>query len=33
LQQKYEQDMKVMREDMERKFQQILTKIDIQKVS
>jgi hypothetical protein len=33
LQQKYEQDMKAMREDMEKKFQQILTKIDIQKVS
>jgi integrase/recombinase XerD len=33
LQQKYEQDMKAMREDMENKFQQILTKIDIQKVS
>ncbi|MFL6400107.1 MAG: hypothetical protein ACJ71R_12025 [Nitrososphaeraceae archaeon] len=32
LQQKYEQDMKAMREDMEKKFQQILTKIDIQKV-
>ena len=32
LQQKYEQDMKAMRDDMEKKFQQILTKIDIQKV-
>jgi len=33
LQQRHEQDMKAMREDMEKKFQQILTKIDIQKVS
>jgi integrase len=32
LQQKYEQDMKGMREEMQSKFQQILTKIDIQKV-
>jgi hypothetical protein len=32
LHQRYEQDMKAMREDMERRFQQILTKIDIQKV-
>ena len=32
LQDKYEQDMKVMREEMENKFQQILTKIDVTKV-
>ena len=29
IQQKYDQDMKAMREEMEKKFQQILTKIDI----
>lgn len=29
LQQKYEQDMKTMREEMEIKFQQILAKIDV----
>ena len=29
IQQKYEQDMKVMREEMENKFQQILAKIDV----
>ena len=29
---KYEQDMKAMREEMENKFQQILTKIDVTKV-
>ena len=28
LQEKYEQDMRSMREEMETKFQQILTKID-----
>jgi transcriptional regulator of heat shock response len=28
MQQKYEQDMKVMREEMENKFQQILARID-----
>jgi len=33
LQEKYEQDMKSMREEMQSKFQQILTKIDIGKVS
>jgi hypothetical protein len=30
LQEKYEQDMKCMRVEMENKFQQILTKIDVQ---
>jgi integrase/recombinase XerD len=29
---KYEQDMKIMREEMEYKFQQLLTKIDIAKL-
>ena len=29
IQQKYEQDMKDMREEMEHKFQQIFTKIDV----
>jgi UTP-glucose-1-phosphate uridylyltransferase len=29
LQEKHEQDMKAMREEMENKFQQILTKIDV----
>jgi len=29
LQEKYQQDMKAMREEMENKFQQILTKIDV----
>jgi integrase len=29
MQQKYEQDMKIMREEMENKFQQILAKIDV----
>jgi len=29
LKQKYEQDMKSMREEMENKFQQILSKIDV----
>jgi integrase/recombinase XerD len=33
LQQKYEQDMKTMREEMENKFQQILTRIDMAKLS
>jgi hypothetical protein len=33
IQQKYEQDMKAMREEMEDKFQQILTKIDVTKVN
>src|SRR6476660_7732689 len=32
MQQKYEQDMKSMREEMEHKFQQILTKIDTGKL-
>jgi len=32
MQQKYEQDMKVMREEMENKFQQILARIDVTKV-
>jgi hypothetical protein len=32
LQQKYEQDMKTMREEMENKFQQILTRIDTGKL-
>lgn len=32
LQQKYEQDMKSMREEMENKFQQILAKIDTGKL-
>ena len=29
LQERYEQDMKAMREEMENKFQQILAKIDL----
>ena len=29
IQEKYEQDMKNMREEMENKFQQILAKIDV----
>ena len=33
IQQKYEQDMKSMREEMESKFQQILTRIDTAKLS
>jgi len=32
LQEKYEQDMKSVREEMENKFQQVLTKIDIAKL-
>jgi integrase/recombinase XerD len=32
LQEKYEQEMKAMREEMENKFQQILTKIDVKKL-
>jgi integrase/recombinase XerD len=32
LQDKYEQDMKTMREEMEHKFQEILTKIDVTKI-
>jgi integrase len=32
LQEKYEQDMKIIRQEMENKFQQILSKIDITKV-
>jgi integrase len=33
LQEKYEQDMKTMREEMENKFQQILTRIDMAKLT
>jgi DNA-binding protein H-NS len=33
LQDKYEQDMKTMREEMENKFQQILDKIDTAKLT
>jgi DNA-binding protein H-NS len=33
LQQKYEQDMNAMREEMQSKFQQILAKIDTRKLS
>jgi integrase/recombinase XerD len=33
LQEKYEQDMKMMREEMENKFQQILTRIDMAKLT
>jgi hypothetical protein len=33
LQERYEQDMKAMREDMENKFQQILAKIDTGRLS
>jgi hypothetical protein len=33
LKEKYEQDMKLMREDMENKFNQILAKIDVDKLS
>jgi len=29
---KYEQDMRAMREEMENRFQQILAKIDVQKI-
>jgi hypothetical protein len=29
MQQRYEQDMKAMREEMQNKFQQIFTKIDV----
>jgi UTP-glucose-1-phosphate uridylyltransferase len=32
LQERYEQDMKAIREDMENKFQQILSKIDVEKL-
>jgi hypothetical protein len=32
LQEKYEQDMKAMRQEMENRFQQILTKIDLGKL-
>ena len=32
LQEKYEQEMKTMREEMEGKFQQILARIDVQKI-
>jgi hypothetical protein len=32
MQEKYEQDMKAMREEMENKFQQILTRIDTGKL-
>jgi integrase len=33
LQQKYEQDMKAMREDMEKKFQQLFSRIDVAKLT
>lgn len=33
IQQKYEQDMKAMREEMENKFQQVLARIDMGKLS
>jgi len=33
LQEKYEQDMKTMREEMESKFEQILTRIDMTKLT
>ena len=33
LQEKYEHEMKTMREEMEGKFQQILARIDVQKIS
>jgi hypothetical protein len=33
IQQKYEQDMKAMREEMQNKFQQILAKIDTSRLS
>ena len=33
LKEKYEQDMKVMREEMENKFQQILARIDTARLS
>jgi hypothetical protein len=32
MEEKYEQDMKAIREDMENKFEQILTRIDINKI-
>jgi hypothetical protein len=32
LKQRYDQDMKAMREEMENKFQQILARIDVQKL-
>jgi hypothetical protein len=33
LQQRYEQDMKIMREDMEKKFQQLFSRIDMAKIT
>jgi hypothetical protein len=33
IEQKYEQDMRTMREEMESKFQQILTRIDMAKLT
>lgn len=33
LQQKYEQDMKAMREDMEKKFQHLFSRIDVAKLA
>ncbi len=33
LQKKYEQDMKAMREDMENKFQQLFSRIDVAKLT
>ena len=33
IEEKYEQDMKAMREEMENKFQQILTRIDMAKLT
>ena len=33
LQERYEQDMKAMREDMEKKFQQLFTRIDMAKIT
>jgi integrase/recombinase XerD len=32
IQEKYEQDMKTMREEMEQKFQQVLSRIDVGKL-
>jgi hypothetical protein len=32
MEEKYEQDMKAIREDMENKFEQILTRVDINKI-
>jgi hypothetical protein len=32
LKERYEQDMKAMREEMQNKFQQIMTKIDLRKL-